>query len=184
LGVGALGVLQLALATGSGGPFDRAFESVDDHLPKQLTVLRSLLESWTSMKSWVKIWLFALNGLFLISLFFWPSTPAKLAIAAYIASSIWLMGVMIVQRGLTRLLGIAHLIAFLPLIPLLALAIFQDSGKSMTTTASFSALLAAIIICLALDSYDVKRWFSGETFRLGSTNAAKAGASKRAATKA
>jgi hypothetical protein len=91
---------------------------------------------------------------------------------------------MVHQRGLTRLLGVAHLIPWIPLVAYLALRTGSDVVGIQLTFATMPfqwayavSLLLITGICLAIDSVDVWRWYRGERYRLGSRNAARAGAS-------
>jgi hypothetical protein len=136
------------------------------------------------MKTWIKIWLFLLNSLFLVAIFFLPEPTARLTLTAYVASGPLLAAMMIWQRGLTRLLGLAHLIPWLPLAGYIALRLTSDvAGPMITRVAAptlysyLVVLLIAIVICLVLDLYDWWRWWRGERFRLGAASAAGADAS-------
>ena len=95
-------------------------------LPPELSRAKAIGVSWSAMKLWIKIWLFALNALFLTALAFLPEPAARLTLAAYVASGPLLAAIMIWQRGLTRLLGIAHLVAWLPLVVYLGLRLSSD----------------------------------------------------------
>lgn len=180
--VGALGILQL-YALSSSHP--RA--SSPDELPLDLPLAGAIAASWRSMKWWVKAWLFGLNGLFLLALALWPDSIARFTLAAYVASGPWLVAIMIHQRGLTRFLGVAHLVPWIPLGIYLVLRLGSDvAGSRLSLAATPSqwwyavALLAAMGTCLIADIVDVWRWWRGERYRLGSINAARVGASSLA----
>jgi len=177
--VGSVGVVQLWALSNESTP-----AALDDRLPDHLSVATAIAASWLSMKSWVKYWLFALNAVFLLGLAFWPDPLARYTLAAYVASGPWLLALMTAQRGLTRLLGVAHLVPWVPLVAYLALRLGTDGvGPQLTfATTPFQwayavALLLFTSICLAMDIVDVWRWVRGERFRLGSVNASSAGAS-------
>jgi hypothetical protein len=177
--VGVLGIAQIGAAPAEPA----AVPDADDHLPVHLPLLRSIGVSWNSMKLWIKVWLFGVNGAFLAALVFWPEPAAKFALAAYVASGPWLLAIMIAQRGLTRMLGIAHLIPWIPLTIYLILRLTSDmAGPRLVVGESWLATYAAVLlfvigICQAFDIYDLARWIRGQQFRLGSPNAVKAGAS-------
>ena len=189
VGVLAMGIAQiwlLAEATGSGVPSVRTNDSSNSGLlPLHHSRLGAIGASWKSMKTWIKVWLFALNGLFLAAIAFLPDPTARLTLACYVASAPLLAALMIWQRGLTRLLGLAHLIPWLPLVAILgARLLIVEAGDGSPPTemrAYFLALLVAVAFCLVLDAFDCWRWFRGERFRMGSQNAAAAGASARTA---
>lgn len=177
--VGALGVLQLrAIAP------PVAIGDQDQHLPLSLSIAGAIAGSWRSMKTGVKVWLFALNTCFLGCLAFWPDPLVGMTLAAYLASGPWLVALMVHQRGLTRLLGIAHLIPWSPLLVYLWLRLISDRfGPELSFAATPAlfvyvvALLLLLVICLALDLVDVWRWFRGERYWLGSIGAQHCGAS-------
>lgn len=187
VGVLAMGIAQiwlLAEATGSGVPSVRTKDSSNSGLlPLHHSRLGAIGASWKSMKTWIKVWLFALNGLFLAAIAFLPDPTARLTLACYVASAP--SALMIWQRGLTRLLGLAHLIPWLLLVGILgARLLIVEAGDGSPPTEMrdyFLALLVAVAFCLVLDAFDCWRWFRGERFRMGSQNAAAAGASARTA---
>lgn len=150
-----------------------------------ISLVRRIWLSWMSMKTWVKVWLFFLNGVFLAALFF-PVEPLTLwVLAAYLASGPLLAGIMAWQGGLTRLLGLAHLIPWTPLVGYLVLRLTGDAvglqlGPDTHGNLYFWVvlLLMSVTACLAFDLYDVVRWIRGERFVLGTPEAARRGASK------
>jgi hypothetical protein len=138
------------------------------------------------MKRWVKIWLFGVNVAFLAAVFFLPDPIARYTLVAYIAAGPWLLTMMLAQRGLTRLLGVAHLVPWVPLVAYVSAGLAGEAAGPRITMGSDPALfgyalvlLAVVGTCLVLDVYDVYRWLAGERFRLGSLKAAEAGASGR-----
>lgn len=144
-------------------------------MPANLTRIGAIAQSWLGMKTWVKIWLFALNAVFLFALSFWPHDAVLAILAAYAATLPLLLSIMILQRGLTRFLGIAHLIPWLPLLAYLFLRLTSDlAGPRITYGADpnlvlYTLILSAFIaVCLAFDAYDLARWMRGDTARLGS----------------
>jgi len=175
LGLGLAQVWLLAEASGTGVPSPTSTSTLrDDLMPAGISRVRAIAVSWRSVKPWIHTWLFALNAVFL----------GALTLAAYVASGPLLAAMMIWQRGLTRLLGLAHLIPWLPLVGYLGLRLTSDAvGPIITRTMSPAlytytvVLLAAVVISLGFDAYDCLRWWRGERFRLGSKNAAASGAS-------
>ena len=175
--VATIGLAQIwtfAQVTASGDP-SQSDEPNEWLLPSDLSRIGAIGPSWLGMKTWVKLWLFALNGVFLTVLIWWPSPLAKYTMAAFVASGPLLFAFMFKQRGLTRLLGIAHLVPWLPLLAYLALRLSSEvAGPQITmsdnpTLFGYACLLSTVIaICLAFDVYDVARWISGARGRLGS----------------
>lgn len=183
LGVLLLGLAQLwLLAEGAGAGVPKIQNS--ELMPAKMSRGQAITASWLAMKTWIKIWLIALNGVFLVAILFLPEPAARLILTAYVASGPLLAAMMIWQRGLTRLLGLAHLIPWVPLVGYLVLRLTSDAAGPMITSfespmlySYLVVLLVAIIICLVLDIYDCWRWWRGERFRLGARSAAIAGAS-------
>ncbi len=178
--VAAIGLAQLwthAEATGAGLAPSVSGQRMDhpDYLPLELSRLKAIGVSWLGIKTWVKYWLFALNGIFLAAFFFWPSDLAKITLAAYIATLPLLLALIIVQRGMTRLLGIGHLIPWIPLLIYLLLRLMGDAAGSQITAGTDGwlftytiALTGFVALCLAFDVYDIIRWLGGVRRRLGS----------------
>jgi hypothetical protein len=162
LGLGLAQVWYLAEMTDAGIKIVPSAASTDtDLLPPNLARSRAIGASWKSMHRWVKLWLFALNGLFLGAIAFLPEALARITLAAYVSSGPLLAVTMIWQRGFTRVLGLAHLVPWIPLAVYLALRLTSDvAGPIIAWEASpvlFSyavILLSALMICLALDIYD------------------------------
>lgn len=153
----------------------RSDRSSSAHLPQQLSRLRAIGLSWMKIKTWVKIWLIALNAVFLAAFFYWPAEFSQVTLAAYFATAPILFALMIIQRGLTRLLGIAHLIPWIPLLAYVGLRISGDyAGRQITYQDSAGlftyaiVLFAIVAVCLAFDAYDLARWLRGDRARIGS----------------
>lgn len=145
------------------------------------STFQAIVASWLAMKTWVKIWLYFLNAVFLSAFAFWPSVESKVILAAFVASGPLLAFGMVRQRGLTRLLGLAHLIPWLPLVAYLAVRLAGDGAVTDPALRLYmEVLLATVMLCLVADAYDVWRWYRGERFILGSDQAVDAGASRRA----
>lgn len=158
-------------------------------MPAHLTRLGAIAHSWLGMKTWVKIWLFALNAVFVFALSFWPDDIVLIVLAAYAATLPLLLSIMIMQRGLTRFLGIAHLIPWVPLLAYLLARLTGDVAGPQITSGTdpnlflYILILSAFIaLCLAFDAYDLARWVRGDTARLGSGSRQRAEMAKRAAT--
>lgn len=145
---------------------------------------RQIGRSWLGMKTWVKLWLFFLNGVFLAAFSFQYDPLSTWTLLAYAASGPLLVGIARVQRGLTRFLGIAHLIPWIPLQVYLATRLSSDRvGPRLTIDGDphlfvYSLVLGATVtVCLVFDVWDVVRWIRGERFIIGSREAHAAGAS-------
>jgi len=174
--VAGIGLAQLWFLSEADKEVSQSLSSMN-HVPANFTRLEAVGFSWMRMKTWIKIWLFALNTVFLVAFFYWPSEFAHVVLAAYFASAPLLVAFVITQRGLTRLLGIAHLIPWLPLLGYLVLRLTGDLAGAQITPQSASGLFAysvvltlSVAVCLALDVYDLLRWMRGDRARIGSPN--------------
>ena len=150
------------------------------------SVWRRIGRSWLALKTWVKVWLFFLNLVLLGSVFFLDDPAGRWTLIAYFAAGPLLLAIMRFQRGLTRLLGLAHLIPWTPLQVYLLLRVMSDVAGPRLTADRDPALFGYVILvlgtvgaCLALDVYDLVRWLRGERFVMGSEEAHRAGASRR-----
>jgi hypothetical protein len=180
LGVGGLGLAQVFVSSSIAG-FWRDGATADDHLPASLNTPQAASHSWLSMKRPVLAWLLFLNGVMLAALFYTHTVEAKVILAAYVASGPWLAAMVAAQRGLTRLLGLGHLVPWSPLMVYLLMQVLAPASATAMPLSLLGLTLATVGLCLALDAYDVWRWFSGERFRLGSPAAQRAFASRLAA---
>ena len=147
-----------------------------------------IVESWKSMKLWVKIWLFYLNAIFIFCIFFWGDHEViTWILVAYLGSGPYLMSIIIPSGGLSRVLGLAHIVPWTPLCIYILLLLITPKTLHVrhldtSTSGSFIIYLvifsASIMISLCFDYYDVYRWLKGERYILGSKEAAAAGASQ------
>lgn len=146
-------------------------------------ICRRVARSWLAMKTWVKTWLFFLNAVFLAA-FVFDDPLARWTLIAYVGAGVLLFPIMYCQRGLTRFLGIAHLIPWTPLLIYLELRLTTDwVGLRIEWSAdpalfAWALLLwASVVVCLGFDVFDVVRWARGERYVLGSEEAVRVGAS-------
>jgi hypothetical protein len=144
---------------------------------------RAVARSWLSMKTWVKVWLFFLNFVFLTA-FAFDDPLSTWTLVAYLGAGFFLFPIMYYQRGLTRFLGVAHLIPWTPLLVYLDLRLTTDwAGPRLqwgTEPGLFAwavVLWASVAVCLGFDVFDLVRWLRGQRFVLGSAEAVRAGAS-------
>lgn len=159
MAVAGLGVAQLAvLGAAQGG------RSAPDHW-------RRIGQSWLSLPLWVKFWLFALNAVFLAAPAFLPWANSSVILIAYFACGPLLLAFAVFEGGLSRIMGIGHLVPWVPLLGWLVywLAV---ADTSLMTLFYLSFLSAMIAVCLALDIYDILRWLRGERNILSASNKA------------
>ncbi len=140
--------------------------------------------SWMALKTWVKVWLFFLNAVLFAAFAFTPDPLALATLASLPVTFVLLMVFALRMGGLNRLMGIGHLIPWLPLLGYLDLRLVSDIAGPRIDPVSEPALFAwalvlgmSLAICLALDAWDVVRWLRGERYVLGTIEAHGAGAS-------
>lgn len=122
---------------------------------------RRIGRSWLSLPPLVKIWLLALNAVFLAAPAFLPWEESRIILIAFVACGPLLLAFAVFEGGLSRIMGIAHLVPWAPLLGwLLYCLAFSDNAVSAMIYVSL--LSAMITICLALDIYDSVRWLHGE----------------------
>ncbi|MEP5727911.1 MAG: hypothetical protein ABJL67_00915 [Sulfitobacter sp.] len=123
--------------------------------------LNAFGKSWMAFPLWVKIWLVFLNGVFLAAFAFLPDRSATIILVAYVATGPLLAGQVGYDAGLRRILAVAHLV---PWIPLLAWLLVVPDGSPYTTLLS-----ATVAICLAFDINDLWLFLKGDRAVLGAS---------------
>ncbi len=121
--------------------------------------LKAIAQSWMALPLWVKIWLFILNAVFLAAFATLPDGVANVSFIAYVATIPLMVGQIGYDAGLRRILGLAHLVPWLPLLVWLIVA--------ADTTPHTSMLTAVLAICLAFDVIDLWRFVKGERAKMG-----------------
>lgn len=128
--------------------------------------LFQIANSFQSLPTWVQVWV----GLILIPInvvpFFmlgtWTGNVAAIAslvVAATILPIMWL------ERGMSKLMAIPHLLAWIPLEIALALRVMGHAGTTPMTAHEYLALLLIMGvngISLWFDTLDALRWCQGD----------------------
>lgn len=149
LAVAALGVTQLALVG-----MERTGLKPTGHWGR---VGRSLLV----LPLRVKIWLMALNGVFIASPAVLPWSEASVILTAYVASGPLVLAFAAFEGGLNRAMGIGHLVPWAPMLVWLTAWITEPGPDPLEL--GYATLLAAMTgLCLGLDIYDLSRWYRGD----------------------
>lgn len=118
-------------------------------------------QSWMALPVWVKTWLFWLNAVFIAALVLMPWHEARVVLLAYVASGPLLLAFAVLSGGLTRVMGIGHILPWTPL--LIWLTTQTEFFGEMTARSIYAAILVVTVaICLAFDFHDVFRWWKGE----------------------
>jgi hypothetical protein len=134
--------------------------------------MRDVWHSFRALPAWVQWWLAAVLVPVNAAPFFFLDTMTGQAGA--LASVIVIAGnvpLMLAQRGMSRLLSIPHLLAWIPLTALLAarLLVVDDIGTAETALAA--TLLTVNAISLAFDTLDAWRWLCGQRDVAGPSDA-------------
>lgn len=124
--------------------------------------LTAVATSWMAFPLWVKVWLIFLNGVFLTAFAFLPDRVAEVTLVAFFAPAPILAGQVGYDAGLRRILALAHLV---PWIPLLAWLVITPNPTNYT-----ALLIATVTICLAFDIADLCRFIKGERAVLGASS--------------
>lgn len=120
---------------------------------------------------WVKAWLFCLNAVFLAVLLFTSSDLVRIVLIAYVSAGPLLFAFAFLTGGFSRIMGVGHLVPWLPLLWWLYQAYWNVGIASLE--AVYAGLLGmAVTICLAFDIYDVIRWIRGDRTVIGSKQGA------------
>lgn len=149
LAVAALGLAQLAVLG-----MARSGLSGTDHW-------RRIGQSWLSLPGWVKVWLFVLNLAFLAAPVFLSWTDGHVVLLAYAATGPLLLGFALYEGGMSRIMGVGHLLPWVPLLGWLGFR-WAEAGPGSIGMGYLAGLAALIVLCLAFDVYDIIRWIRGE----------------------
>lgn len=122
---------------------------------------RRIGQSWLSLPLWVKVWLFALNAVFLATPVFLSWADSSVILIAYVACGPLLLAFAVFAGGLSRIMGIGHLVPWVPLLGWLVywLAVAVAAPFTLIYVSLLSVMIA---VCLAMDIYDILRWLRGE----------------------
>jgi len=122
---------------------------------------RRIGRSWLSLPTWVKLWLFALNAVFLAAPAVMTWDSARVVLISYTASGPLLLGFAVHAGGLNRCMGVAHLVPWVPMLIWLLPSFHGFDTNSVES--DYAALLGVMtVVCLAFDLYDLLRWLRGE----------------------
>ncbi len=127
---------------------------------------RKIGGSWMALPNWVKVWLIFLNILFLAAFLYIPSQLARIVLISYVSSGPFLLGFVFFEGGFSRILGIGHLI---PWLPMMVWLLWWITRSDPSAPGAFYAVILAIATatCLVFDMHDIRRWIAGERKLMG-----------------
>ena len=125
--------------------------------------LLTIWQSYRSLPSWVQVWV----GLILIPVnvlpfFFLPQNWAIWGSVAALFVVITNVPIMWFEQGMSRLMSIPHLLAWIPLHGVLIMTLANDAALTQTVAAVIWLLLIVNTISLLFDLLDSWRWLKGE----------------------
>lgn len=135
-------------------------------VPGRRFSLSAVWRSWRSLPLWVQVWV----GLFLIPVnaaaFLLIDTPTgKAAAIATIFVVMTNIPIMLYEGGMSRLMAVPHLVAWIPLSVFIIVRFisFPNSSNMQTPELAFAFLLLTINgISLVFDAIDTIRWCRGQ----------------------
>ncbi len=131
--------------------------------------MRQLLASMNGLPGWVKIWMPMLFGTNMMSIAFLDNAVGRWTAISFAAVCAFNMPMMIVQKGLTRLLALPHFL-WLPLVVYLSAQLYgQDPLPPGGLRVYATAVLALNATSLLFDGVEAYRWLKGEREVLGLT---------------
>ncbi len=121
--------------------------------------LTAFAASWMALPLWVKIWLVLMNGVFLAAFALIPARIAEVVLISYFATAPLLAGQVGYDAGLRRILGLGHLVPWVPLLAWLLL---------LPNPTTYSIVLSiALVICLSFDIHDLWLFIKGNRKVIG-----------------
>lgn len=119
--------------------------------------------SFLALPRWVQIWV----GVVLVPVnalpFFFLDTPTG-RVAALAAMFVVLtnLPIMLIERGMSRLMAVPHLLAWLPLLPYLAARLVFQQPLARSEMLLAIALVVVNSTSLVFDTLDTWRWICGK----------------------
>lgn len=115
---------------------------------------RSITQSFRALPMWIYIWMTFVNVAFLTAVVFWPDRMATVVLLGFVATGPLLAAQIAYDGGLRRILGLSHLV---PWVPLLIWLIWHRQDHMYVAT-----LASLLAVCLILDVYDLWRFWRGD----------------------
>ena len=125
-------------------------------------------QSARQLPLWVKVWV--LGVLVPVNTLPFGFLDTRVGRAAAVASLLVVISnttILLAQRGITRLMALPHLIAWIPLVSWLAASLLFDATLSGSEADLAIALLIVNGISLGFDTVDYVHWLCGQRGHLG-----------------
>ncbi len=125
--------------------------------------LADCLHSFRAMPRWVQLWMACVLVPVNLMPFLLLDTPTGRAAA--MATLVVMLGglpIMLAERGLSRLMSVPHLVAWIPLVTLLVIWLLRGRPMSPAETGLAVALIAVNSISLGFDVVEFVRWCRGD----------------------
>jgi len=125
--------------------------------------IRDCRRSFRALPDWVQWWVGAiLVPANIAPFFFLDSELGRVAALSSIFVTVTNLPIMLIERGMSRLMAVPHLIAWIPLIAYLAWTLTQTTPLSTAEKAFALALIIINGISVVFDIVDTHRWLRGE----------------------
>lgn len=129
--------------------------------------MRQMFASMAGLPRWVQLWLPILFGTNMASLAFLDSDVGRKIAIAFAVVLAFNMPMMLIQRGLTRLLAFPHFI-WIPLVVYLYGQLYGANPLPPGTVRTYATMVFAFNLCsLLFDVIDAAKWLRGEREVLG-----------------
>lgn len=122
--------------------------------------MKSLIESFMSLPTWVKIWVLAiLIPANMMGLLFWEHEVGRWMAVLGLAGMLPNMLVMYVEKAITKTMALPHIIPWTILVIYLAIKLFNGEVPDGNIYYAACALLVIDIISLCFDYKESLEWF-------------------------
>jgi hypothetical protein len=127
--------------------------------------------SFLALPRWVQLWVAAvLVPVNALPFWFLDTPTGRAAAAASVFVVLTNVPIMLVERGMSRLMSVPHLLAWVPLLPYLAARLSFGSPLPWSESLLALALLVVNGISLVFDTLDTWRWGCGQRAIPGHTS--------------
>ena len=121
--------------------------------------IASIWQSFLALPTWVKLWVVLILGPVNLASVLFTDQPNGLAVLILAWGGILISALIVFwQRGITRLSGLGHIVAWTPLLPILVLHADLNTAFGVY----LMLLLGVNLASLAFDINDLRRWVRGE----------------------